>query len=56
MPAPALVGRLTNKNEAQLSSENKNSYFEVCIVFNIMLKTNLLEALKHRVDKNEVPY
>jgi hypothetical protein len=36
LTAPAFVGRLTNKNEAQLSSENKNSYFEVCIVFNIM--------------------
>jgi len=44
----AVVGRLTNKNEAQLSSKNKNSYFEACIAFNIMLKTNLLKALKHR--------
>ena len=39
---PALVGCLTSKNEAQLPGENKNSYFEVCIVFNIMLNSSLL--------------
>jgi hypothetical protein len=39
-PFPAVVGRLTNKNGAQLSSENKNSYFEVCIAFSIMLNSS----------------